>query len=259
MLGSGGRTACAGPVFHFQPSFEKTGGFPEQFDNCLLFWDWQRPFIRWARLDADSKLLGIEPFTGAVTLANERRSIEEAEKSGAFVIRRPADARFGLDGCLYLLDYGETWGVNPDAKLIRISYQRGHLPPIAKASTTPVAGREPLTVALSSLGSKDYEGSPLHFEWRLFESAGAATNAGLRTVDRLLSNEANPRITIDKPGNYVVQLTVTDDRASKSKTSLPLSTVGNSRPSTGALRSSGPRRGFYSRTTDLLQGPCHRR
>jgi cytochrome c len=230
MLGTGGRTACAGPVFHFQRGFEKTGGFPEQFDNCLLFWDWQRPFIRWARLDADSKLIGIEPFTGAVTLANERRNIEEAEKSGAFVIRRPADARFGPDGCLYLLDYGETWGVNPDAKLIRISYQRGNLPPVAKASASPEAGREPLAVSLSSLGSKDYEGSPLRFEWRLFESAGASpTNAGLRTVDRLLSTEANPRVTIDKPGNYVIQLTVSDDQGDKSKTSLPL-VVGNSPP-----------------------------
>lgn len=230
MLGSGGRTACAGPVFHFQPSFEKTGGFPEEFDDCLLFWDWQRPFIRWARLDADSKLVGIEPFTVAVTLANERRSIEEAEKSNAFVIRRPADARFGSDGCLYLLDYGETWGVNPDAKLIRISYQRGNLPPVAKASANPDAGREPLTVSLSSLGSKDYEGSPLHFEWRLFEStAASATNGGIGTVDRLLSKEANPQVTIDKPGNYVVQLTVTDDQGAKSKTSLPL-VVGNSRP-----------------------------
>jgi cytochrome c len=230
MLGSGGRTACAGPVFHFQAGFEKTGGFPEQFDNCLLFWDWQRPFIRWARLDADSHLLGIEPFTGAVTLANERSSIDSAEKAGAFVIRRPADARFGPDGCLYLLDYGETWGVNPDAKLIKISFERGNLPPVAKAAATPAAGREPLTVTLSSQGSKDYEGSPLQFEWRLFESiVTSASNSSLRAVGRLISTEANPRVTIDKPGNYVVQLTVADDQGSKSSTSLPL-VIGNTAP-----------------------------
>ena len=27
-MGEGGRTACAGPVFHWQPEFEKTNGFP---------------------------------------------------------------------------------------------------------------------------------------------------------------------------------------------------------------------------------------
>ncbi len=230
MLGTGGRTACAGPVFHFQGAFEKTGGFPSSFDNCLLFWDWQRPFIKWARLDDDSNLIGVEPFTSAVTLANERQTIDAAEKAGVFVIRRPADAQFGADGCLYLLDYGETWGVNPDSKLIRISYQRGNLAPVAKASATPDAGREPLTVSLSSKGSKDFEGSPLHFAWHLFESAGASpANSGLKTIDRLLSTEANAHVSLDRPGNYVVQLTVSNSRGLTSKTSLPLA-VGNTPP-----------------------------
>lgn len=230
MLGSGGRTACAGPVFHFKHEFEQRGGFPEQFDNCLLFWDWQRPFVRWARLDSDSKLVGIEPFTGAVTLANDRQRIDEAEKAGEFVIRRPADARFGPDGCLYLLDYGETWGVNPDAKLIRISYQRGNLAPIAKATATPSAGKEPLSVVLSSAGSKDYEGSALKFEWRLFQDPiNSVTNSRVKPIDRLISTEANPAVRIEGPGNYIVQLTVTDDQGAKSKTTLPVA-VGNSPP-----------------------------
>src|SRR5205085_775622 len=37
-LGKGGRTACAGPVFHWQPGFEKTNGLPKHFDNCLLIY-----------------------------------------------------------------------------------------------------------------------------------------------------------------------------------------------------------------------------
>ena len=61
-LGEGGRTACAGPVFYWQESYEKTNGFPKHFDRSLLFWDWQRPFIKWARLDAHSDLQGLEPF-----------------------------------------------------------------------------------------------------------------------------------------------------------------------------------------------------
>ncbi len=226
MLGSGGRTACAGPVFHFKLSFKKTGGFPDYFDNCLLFWDWQRPFMKWARLDRGSNLLGIEPFPAAVTLANAKQKIDDAEKAGAFVIRRPVDAQFGPDGCLYLLDYGETWGVNPDSKLIKISYQWGNLAPIAKAAATPAAGREPLAVSLSSAGSKDMDGSPLKFEWRLFENTA---NAGLATKGRLLSTEPNPHVTLDKPGNYVVQLIASDDQGAKSKVTLPV-VVGNTPP-----------------------------
>ena len=226
MLGSGGRTACAGPVFHFKPSFEKTSGFPGFYDNCLLFWDWQRPFMKWARLDRDSNLLGIESFTGAVTVENTRPKIDEAERAGDFVIRRPVDAQFGPDGCLYLLDYGETWGPNADSKLIKISYQRGNLAPVARATATPNAGREPLTVSFSSAGSKDIEGSPLKFEWRLIEST---TNTVLTASGRLVSTESNPRVTVDKPGNYIVELTAIDDQGAKSKTTLPL-VVGNSPP-----------------------------
>src|SRR6185436_5326681 len=157
MLGQGGRTACAGPVFHFKPEFRNTGGFPDHFDNCLLFYDWQRPFMKWARLDSNANLAGIEPFTAAVTLVNEKGHITAAEQRGEFVIRRVVDSQFGPDGCLYLLDYGETWGVNADARLVKISYQWGNLAPVAKARVTPGAGREPLTVALSSAGSKDHE------------------------------------------------------------------------------------------------------
>src|SRR5690606_24217744 len=76
-MGEGGRTACAGPVFHWKPEFEKTGGFPKEFDGSLLFWDWERPTIRWAKLDADSNFERILPFTGAVVTANKPEQIEK--------------------------------------------------------------------------------------------------------------------------------------------------------------------------------------
>ena len=106
MLGSGGRTACAGPVFHYREEFEETEGFPEHLDNSLLFWDWQRPFMKWARLDSDSNLVGIEAFTDAVILRNDGKALEGPDEVGRFQIQRPVDAQFGPDGCLYLLDYG---------------------------------------------------------------------------------------------------------------------------------------------------------
>lgn len=212
-LGEGGRTACGGPVFHFRPEFEKTDGFPREFDGCLLFWDWQRPFIKWARLDAQQNLVKIEDFTNAVRALNDK---DDASKAGdAFVLRRPVDAQFGPDGCLYLLDYGLTWGANKDAKLVKISYVRGNLPPVAKASAKNAAGREPLTVELSSEGSRDHEGDALTYEWRI--------------GDNILSKEANPKVMLNEVGAYRVELRVTDPKGASSTAAVAVN-VGNAAP-----------------------------
>jgi cytochrome c len=229
MLGGGGRTACAGPVFHFKPEFRNTGGFPDVFDNCLLFYDWQRPFIKWARLDSDSHLVDIEPFTSAVSLINEPDAANVARSRGEFVIQRPVDSQFGPDGCLYLLDYGETWGANKDSKLLKISYQWGNIAPIAKASADKTAGREPLTIAFSSAGSKDWEGDPLTYQWRMHPGAKA------------FSSEPNPILTVDKPGNYIAELRVSDNKGAVATASIPL-IVGNSVPE---VRFTEPRDGDF--------------
>ena len=213
MLGSGGRTACAGPVFHFRPGFEETDGFPAHFDNCLLFWDWQRPFMNWARLDAESNLVGIEPFTQAVELRNDGQAGDEKR----FLIQRPVDAQFGPDGCLYLLDYGRTWGANKDSQLLKISYHRGNLPPVAVAGASPDAGREPLTVHLSAEGSMDFDGDELVYAWLLHPG------------DRQVAVGKEASIDIKQPGNYIATLQVRDAQGAMSSASVPV-LVGNSRP-----------------------------
>ncbi len=219
-MGEGGRTACAGPVFHWRPEFEQTGGFPKDFDGWLLFWDWERPTSRWAGLDADESFGGIAPVTGAVVTANKPEQIEKlkpAVAAGAALLKRPVDATFGADGALYLLDYGETWGANADAKLVKISYQRGNLAPIAVAAAQPAAGREPLTVSFASAGSKDHEGDALRYEWRL------------QPGDRVFSTEASPQLTIREPGNYRAELRVRDAQSATGTTSVAF-LVGNSAP-----------------------------
>ncbi len=213
MLGEGGRTACGGPVFHWRDEFAKTDGFPREFDNCELFWDWQRPFIKWARLDANSNLTGIEDFTSAVMALNDK---EDASKAGdAFVLRRPVDAQFGKDGALYLMDYGLTWGANKDAKILRISYVRGNLPPVAKAQAQNAAGREPLTVTLASEGTRDPEGGALKYEWRL--------------GDKVLATGPTAQVTISEIGAFRVELRVTDPQGATSSAFVGVN-VGNNPP-----------------------------
>lgn len=198
-VGQGGRTACAGPVFHYRPEFEKTNGFPAHYDNCLLWWDWERRMVKWARLDKDSNLVAIEPFTAALP------------------VKRMLDAQFGADGNLYCIDYGETWGANPDSRLLRVSFNHGNMPPLAVASASPVSGAVPLKIALSSNGSSDPDGdsAALKYEWRV----------GGKTV----ATEANPHITLEQAGDQVVQLMVTDAAGATTESAVSV-VAGNSQP-----------------------------
>ena len=251
-MGEGGRTACAGPVFHWQPSFEQTNGFPKEFDGWLLFWDWQRPTIRWAKMDSKSNFQSIEPFTGAVVTGNSAdhiKRLEPALAAGATLIQRPVDAVFGQDGALYLMDYGETWGANRDSKLVKITYIRGNLSPVAKISAIPSSGREPLTLQLSSAGSKDHEGDALRYEWRLLPS------------DKIIATTAETTLTVKEPGNYHAELRVFDDKGAIGTASIPV-LVGNTAPQVtfespqdGDFFSPGQKIAFNISVTDVEDGP----
>jgi cytochrome c len=198
-VGQGGRSACAGPVFHFRPEFEQSGGFPAFFDNCLLWWDWERRIIRWARLDKDSNLAAIEPFTPAIP------------------IKRMLDAQFGPDGQLYCIDYGETWGANADARLLRISFTHGNLPPTATAKASPPHGPLPLKVNLSSEGSTDPDSSAdaLAYAWSL--------------NGKPFSTEPNPSLDITTAGDHVIELIVTDPNGATATARTSI-VAGNSPP-----------------------------
>lgn len=210
ILGRGGRTACAGPVFHYDPAFEKTGGLPDYFDGMLLFYDWQRPFVHWARLDAEGKLVEILPFTAAARVAQG-----DDDGSGRFQIKRPVDFMVGRDGALYFLDYGETWGANADSRLVRMSYQRGNLAPVTKATVSPTSGAGPLELALSAAGSYDHEGDPVTYEWRLGET--------------VVASGPEATVTLSEPGDFRIELVVSDDRGGVGRAAVPV-TVGNTLP-----------------------------
>ena len=37
--------------------------------------------------------------------------------------KRPMDLELGPDGCLYLIEFGTTWGNNLDSQIVRIEFQ----------------------------------------------------------------------------------------------------------------------------------------
>ncbi len=229
-VGQGGRTACAGPVFHYKPEFEKTNGFPADFDNCLLWWDWERRIVKWARLDKDSNLVGIEPFTGAVK------------------VKRMLDAVFGPDGQLYAIDYGESWGANADSKLFRVSFNHGNIPPTAVATASPSSGPLPLKVHLSAAGSTDPDGdaAQLKHEWRLAGKTVATTAEG--------------DVTIGDAGDQKIELTVTDAAGSSTVTTTAV-VAGNSQPvvtlsapANGTFYQPGEKVAWRASVTDAEEG-----
>lgn len=199
-VGSGGRTACAGPVFHYQASTNRPFQFPKSMDNCMLFYDWQRPLFMVAELSPGSDIQSITPFPSPIAL------------------KRPIDMVFGPDGALLVLDYGATWGVNEDSKLVKIKYYSGNRPPVASFKVEPSEGPAPLNLKIDASASGDPDsGDQLTYTWEWLPDAGVAP-AG-----------AVSRLELDQPGEYQLKLTVTDT-SGVSDQAYARVVVGNSRP-----------------------------
>lgn len=205
-LGAGGRTACAGPVYHYSASTDSPNCFPAEYDRSLFIFEWSRHWIKVVHFDDDHQVKRIE------TLMPDHRFV------------RPIDLQFGSDGALYILEYGETWGVNADARLLRIDYLRGNRAPVAKISVENNFGKQPLSINASSKGTFDKdEGDTLSYEWRVVRGTDPAAKPAL------VSTEMNPVITIEEPGIYNLELTVADSHGAFQSVSAP-AVVGNQRP-----------------------------
>jgi PKD repeat protein len=72
-------------------------------------------------------------------------------------------------------------------------------PPVASASASPASGVAPLSVAFSSAGSSDPDGSIASRSWNFGDGSA-------------LSNSASPTHAYQNAGNYTAVLTVTDNR-----------------------------------------------
>jgi glucose/arabinose dehydrogenase len=109
-LGSGGRTAMAGPVYHFDPALVSDIKLPEYFDDTLFIYEWSRHQFWEVKLDQNGELLKINRVFSDLSF------------------NRPMDVELGPDGALYVLEWGSSFGGgNPDAKLVRVEFL-GNLP-----------------------------------------------------------------------------------------------------------------------------------
>jgi cytochrome c len=133
------------------------------------------------------------------------------------------DMQFGPDGDLYFLEYGSAWFKgNANSALVRIEYNGGNRKPKVEASADKTAAAVPFKVNLSSKGTIDYDKydkDALKYEWKI------TGNGFEKTV-----TDADPSVTLDKPGPYTATLTVTDTKGEKNSKSIPL-IAGNEPPS----------------------------
>ena len=207
MLGEGGRTACAGPVYHFDPSLNSATKLPAALDNSLIFFDWQRPFIKVAHLDAQSNITSIDSFLTEIP------------------VKRATDIRIGPEGALYMIDYGTSWGVNEDARLLRIDYYAGNRPPKAVlTSLSGNVGKAPFKAQLSAAQSRDADaGDRLSYLWTV-KPGSIPSQTGVKAT-----------YTFADQGEYEVTLQVTDSAGYHDRDSVTV-VVGNDPPSLQFVR-----------------------
>ena len=209
-LGSGARSAMAGPFYHFAATVKSDLKLPEHFDRALFVYEWARNWIKVVRLTGEGKLAGIEPF------------------ATQFALRKPMDLKFAPDGTLLLLEYGDKWHGNTDGQLSRLGYRRGNRPPMAVITATPLSGKQPLTVNFLAQVSDQDGGDALKQEWDF--------GGGKKFSERGL------RFTFSEPGQHTVALKVTDAAGAVSEARTVI-TVGNAPPKVEML--SPPSGGFF--------------
>jgi glucose/arabinose dehydrogenase len=103
-MGTGGRTAMAGPVFYSE-LYPAATRLPDYYNGKLFIYEWMRNFIRVVHMKPNGDFYVMEPFMEKTKFAS------------------PVDMELGPDGKLYILEYGTGWfSKNKDSGLSRIDY-----------------------------------------------------------------------------------------------------------------------------------------
>ncbi len=202
-LGTGGRSAMAGPVYYKADFANAKRAFPDYYNGKVFIYEWMRGWILAVTLDEDGNYLRTEPFMPSYKFSN------------------PIELEFGPEGDLYMLEYGTGWFQgNDDARLVRIEYNGGNRKPLVEASVDKKIGATPLAVKFSSEGTQDYDRDALTYDWVITDKSGATIQS---------FKEASPTYTFTKPGVYKAVLTVSDSKGEAATRSLEIA-AGNEPP-----------------------------
>jgi len=200
LLGEGGRTAMAGPVYHYGDYERSAVKLPEYYDRKFVHYDWMRGWLMAVTLDAAGNYQRMEPFLSHLKFDH------------------PVDMELGPDGSLYVLEYGTYWNAkNANARLSRITYHPGNRPPLAHLTASRTIGAVPLTTALSANGSGELDPNDTYVvTWSI---PGAA--------DRV--NTSDITHTFNTPGTYTVRMRVRDRAGAETERTVDI-LAGNDPP-----------------------------
>ena len=179
-LGSGGRNAMPGPVYHTD-LYDKKTRYSDYFDGKLFIYDWIRGWIKVVTMRENGDYDKMEPFLADESFAN------------------PIDMEVGKDGRLYILEYGRGWfAKNVDAGIVRIDYYADNLPPqVGELTVEQANGNLPFTVK-ATVDAVDPEGKTMTYTWRIGEEE-------VQTTEPRIEHE----LTV--AGEYTIGVRVADD------------------------------------------------
>ncbi len=218
IVGTGGRTAEAGPVFYRDDFRNAARAFPQYYDGKLFIYEFMRHWIMAVTMDKSGDLVSIERFMPSASFA------------------APIEMEFAPSGDMYILEYGTIWFQgNDDARLVRVEYNAGNRKPLVSAQVDHPKGALPLRVALSSAGTVDLDEDSLRYEWTIARKGGAV-------LQRL--TEPNPAFTFRRPGTYTAALTVTDAQGA-STSAAPIEIVAGNQPPSVAVALVGSNTSFF--------------
>ena len=201
LLGTGGRSAVGGPVYHRADHPDAVRPFPDYYEGKWFISDFMRGWIMAVSIDENGSYQSMEKFL-------------PKENFGSAI-----DMNFSPDGDLYVLEYGTKWlQPNDNARLVRIEYHAGNRKPKVAISADKPRCAVPTEVTLSSSGTEDPDNDALSYEWLV-------TGSGMTSRFNTTAHE----VLLTHPGAYQVQLTVTDFHGAKSSASMEL-LAGNAPP-----------------------------
>lgn len=192
-LGSGGRTAMAGPVYHSEDYPASASKLPSYYNNKLFIYDFIRGWIKAVTMDAQGNYLSMEPFM----------------KSAKF--NTMIDMEMGPDGKLYVLEYGAGWfKKNPEAGLVQIAYNPGNrAPEVAGITVDKSYGSVPLTVTLKA-DVTDPENDKMTYTWNF--------GNGIKKV----TTKPTVTYTYPKEGTFKASVSAKDTKLATGTSKVPV-------------------------------------
>jgi cytochrome c len=199
-VGTGGRTAMAGPVYYTDLYPEATR-YPEYYNGKLFIYEWIRGWIKAVSMLPNGDFDKMEPF------------MEHAK------FNAPIDMELGPDGRMYILEYGNGWyEKNPDAGLSVIDYNSGNrAPEIDTVIVSKTAGLLPFSGTVK-VDASDPEKDPLTYIWNFGNGTNKQTTQP--TVD----------FSYTVAGDYKISVEVKDDKGASSKSKAIPVYAGNEFP-----------------------------